>query len=283
MSPLFDPIFMYPFTYSRPHSVREAVALLGVHCEAKLLAGGMTLVPTLKQRLARPSHLVDVSRLPELTGITFDDGVLRIGAATPHAMAAASPLVRQTIPALAHLAGLIGDAQVRQRGTLGGSIANNDPAADYPGAMLGLGATIVTNRRNIPADEFFTGMFSTALAFDEIVVAVQCPQPRRAVYLKHRHPASGYAVAGVFVADTGGGARVALTGVAPCVMRWPDAERRLAAAAHRAPPALEGLSLSPAQLNEDLGATAAYRAHLAGVLLRRAVTQLFDFGEPVIR
>ena len=270
---------MYPFTYSRPQSVADAVASLGADPAAKPLAGGMTLVPTLKQRLASPSHLVDVSRLPELQGISFADGMLRIGAATSHAVVAESPVVREVLPALATLASLIGDAQIRHRGTLGGSIANNDPAADYPGAILGLNATIITDRRKIPAEDFFTGMFSTALAPDEIIVAVQCPQPRRAVYLKHRHPASGYAVVGVFIADTSGGARIALTGAAPCVMRWSAAEDRLAPAGDWSPSCIEGLRLPSAHLNDDLGATAAYRAYLAGVLLRRAIAQLSDTAE----
>jgi carbon-monoxide dehydrogenase medium subunit len=270
---------MYPFTYLRPQSLAEAVALLGAHPEAKPLAGGMTLVPTLKQRLASPSHLLDLSRLPELQGIGFDKGMLRVGAATSHAVLAASPLVQQVLPALATLASLIGDAQVRYRGTLGGSLANNDPAADHPGAVLGLNASIITDRREIPAEDFFTGMFSTSLAPDEIIVAVQYPQPRRAVYLKHRHPASGYAVVGLFMADTSAGARIALTGAAPCVMRWSAAEDRLAGPEGWSPSRLEGLRLPSAHLNDDLGATAAYRAHLAGVLLRRATVQLADVSD----
>jgi carbon-monoxide dehydrogenase medium subunit len=270
---------MYPFTYSRPQSVADAVALLGAHPAAKPLAGGMTLVPTLKQRLASPSHLVDLSRLSELQGITFADGMLRIGAATPHAVVAESLLVRRVLPALATLASLIGDTQIRHRGTLGGSIANNDPAADYPSAILGLNATIITDRRKIRAEDFFTGMFSTALAPDEIIVAVQCPQPRRAFYIKHRHPASGYAVVGLFMADTSGGARIALTGAAPCVMRWSAAEDRLASAGDWSHTRFEGLRLPSVDLNDDLGATAAYRAHLAGVLLRRAIAQLSDMAE----
>ncbi|PIT82703.1 xanthine dehydrogenase family protein subunit M [Limnohabitans sp. 15K] len=271
---------MYPVTYFRAQSVAEAVALLGANPEAMPLAGGMTLIPTLKQRLASPSHLVDLMRISALHGIAFESGVLRIGAATSHAVVAESPLVRKVIPALATLASLIGDAQIRHRGTIGGSIANNDPAADYPGAILGLNATIITDRREIPADDFFTGMFSTALAPDEIIVAVQFSQPHRAVYLKHRHPASGYAVVGVFLADTSAGARIALTGAAPCVMRWTAAEARLVAPEDWSSSNFEGLSLESYHLNDDLGATAAYRAHLAGVLLRRAIVQLADVSEP---
>ena len=204
-----------------------------------------------------------------------------IAAATSHAVVAESPLVRKIIPALAALAGLIGDAQIRHRGTLGGSIANNDPAADYPGAILGLNATIITDRRQISAKNFFTGMFSTSLEPDEIIVAVQYPQPSRAVYLKHRHPASGYAVVGVFIADTSEGTRIALTGAGPCVMRWSAAEERLADPSDWSLSRLEGLRLACEHLNDDLGATAAYRASLAGVLLRRAIAQLSDMSEPV--
>jgi carbon-monoxide dehydrogenase medium subunit len=271
---------MYPFTYARPQSVSDAVAMLGAHPDARPLSGGMTLIPTLKQRLANPSHLIDLSRLPALQGITFEGGLLRIGAATPHAVVAASTTVRGAIPALADLAGVIGDVQVRNRGTIGGSIANNDPAADYPGAMLGLGATIVTNSRRIAADDFFTGMFSTALAADEIVVAVECPQPVRAAYVKHRHAASGYSVCGVFVAAFKNATRVALTGAAPCVMRWYEAEARLVPGSEWGINMLQGLRLPATNLNHDLGATAPYRAHLAGVMLRRAIAQIAGAAQP---
>ncbi|HSV79051.1 MAG TPA: xanthine dehydrogenase family protein subunit M, partial [Ramlibacter sp.] len=236
---------MYPFRYERPRDVAEAVRLLQAHPQARPLSGGMTLVPTLKHRLARPSHLVDLSRLDALRGIACQGKVLRIGAATPHAQVAASPVVRQAIPALAELAGVIGDAQVRQRGTIGGSIANNDPAADYPSAVLGLGATVVTDRRRIAGDAFFTGMFGTALEAGEIVTAVEFPQPLRAAYCKHRHPASGYALVGVFLAETREGVRVAVTGAASCVLRWTAAEARLNAAAERSDDVVQGLQLAP--------------------------------------
>ncbi|MEJ8812924.1 xanthine dehydrogenase family protein subunit M [Variovorax ureilyticus] len=265
---------MYPFRYERPQDLAEAVRLLRVHAQARPLSGGMTLLPTLKHRLARPSHLVDLARLDGLHGIACQGGVLSVGAATPHAQVAASPVVRQAIPALAHLAGLIGDAQVRQRGTLGGSIANNDPAADYPSAVLGLGATVVTDRRRIAADDFFTGMFSTALEAGEIVTAVEFPLPLRAAYCKHRHPASGYALVGLFLAETSAGVRVALTGAAPCVLRWTEAEARLSSRPADPLAAIQQLQLAPEGLNDDLAATPAYRAHLAGVLLRRALGQL---------
>lgn len=274
---------MYPFGYERPRDVPEAVGLLQAHPQARYLSGGMTLVPALRHRLTRPSHLVDLSRLAALRGIAFETGLLRIGAAEPHAQVAASPLVRQALPALAELAGLIGDAQVRQRGTIGGSIANNDPAADYPAAVLGLGATVVTDRRRIAADAFFTGMFSTALAPAEMVTAIEFPQPLRAVYLKHRHPASGYAVVGLFLAETAQGVRVALTGAAPCVMRWTAAEDRLATRPDPTQATLDGLTLSPEGLNDDLAATAAYRAHLACVLLRRALARLADIPAEAAR
>jgi carbon-monoxide dehydrogenase medium subunit len=265
---------MYPFTYLRPQTLDEAAALLAAHPEARPLAGGMTLVPTLKQRLAAPSHLVDLTRLPALRGIAREGGVLRVGATTPHALVASSAVVREALPALATLAGLIGDAQVRSRGTIGGSVANSDPGADYPAAVLGLGASVVTERRRIGADDFFRGLFETALAPGEIVCAVEFPLPRRAAYAKHRHPASGYAVAGVFIAETADGAwRVAVTGAGPCAFRWREAEARLAERGARAG-ALDGLALAAQGLNDDLAASADYRAHLAGVQARRALAAL---------
>jgi carbon-monoxide dehydrogenase medium subunit len=266
---------MYPCTYLRPASLAEAVALLNEHSEAKALAGGMTLVPTLKQRLAAPSHLVDVTRLPELQGIELQDRVLRIGAATRHADVARSPVVCTALPALARLASLIGDQQVRNRGTIGGSLANSDPAADYPAAVLGLGATLITDRRRIAADAYFLGMFETALEASEVIVAVEFPLPRRAGYEKQSHPASGYAVAGVFVAETGGAVRVAVTGAGACAWRWSEAERRLSQ--KLALPALDGLVPSAQGLNDDLCASAAYRAHLVATLARRAVAS-FEAG-----
>lgn len=263
---------MYPTTYLRPASLAQAVALLDEHPEAKALAGGMTLVPTLKQRLAAPSHLVDVTRLPELQGITLEGGTLRIGAATRHAEVARSPVVRTALPALARLASLIGDQQVRNRGTMGGSLANSDPAADYPAAVLGLGATLVTDRRRIAADAFFLGMFQTALQPSELLVAIELPLPRRAGYEKQPHPASGYAVAGVFVAETSAGVRVAVTGAGPCAFRWSEAEARLSA--RFGATALEGLLPSAAGLNDDVSASSDYRAHLVATLARRVLAAL---------
>jgi len=263
---------MYPCTYLRPASLAEGQALLDAHPQAKALAGGMTLVPTLKQRLSAPSHLVDVTRLPELQGVAVRDGVLRIGAATRHAEVARSPVVRTALPALAHLASLIGDQQVRNRGTMGGSVANSDPAADYPSAVLGLGATVVTDRRRIAADAFFTGVFQTALEPAELIVAFDIPLPRRAGYAKQPHPASGYAVTGVFIAETDAGVRVAVTGAGPHAFRWTDAERRLAQGLRVA--ALDGLAPAAEGLNDDVSASSDYRAHLVATLARRVVASL---------
>jgi carbon-monoxide dehydrogenase medium subunit len=267
---------MYPFTYVRPACVQEAVDCLERFPEARPLAGGMTLVPTLKQRLSAPSHLVDLSRLPELQGISLQSGILRIGAATRHAAVAQSEVVRRCIPALSDLAGLIGDQQVRNRGTLGGSIANSDPAADYPSAVLALDATVVTDRRRIGGDAFFVGMFETALEPTEIVTAVEFRVPDRAAYVKHRHAASGYAVVGVFIADHAGDARVAVTGAAPFAFRWTPAEQRLAACTSAAwsPDTLAGLEPESSAFNADGTATPAYRAHLVRVLAGRALSAL---------
>lgn len=267
---------MYPFTYLRPAFVQEAVDLLSRHPEARPLSGGMTLIPTLKQRLSAPTHLVDLTRLAELQGIERRGSVLRIGAATRHADVARSDCVRQAIPALSDLAASIGDQQVRNRGTIGGSVANSDPAADYPSSLLALKATIVTDRRRIAADEFFLGMFETALAPAEIITAIEFPIPSRSAYVKHRHPASGYAVVGVFIADHAGEARVAVTGAGPCAFRWMEAEARLASSA----PSTWGSGLLAQMqpqaegLNQDLSATADYRAHLVGTLARRALAAL---------
>src|SRR6516162_10843247 len=206
---------MYEFDYHRPASLDEVANLLGAHADAKIVAGGMTLIPTLKLRLARPSDLVDLAAIPSLRGITDAGDALVIGAMTRHAEVHRSPLVKQAIPALAALAGMIGDPAVRNRGTIGGSISNNDPAADYPAALVGLGATVHTTKRDIAADNFFTGMFETALEPAEIVTSVRFPKPQVSCYQKFRNPASRYAIVGVFVARTGGGVRVAVTGAGP--------------------------------------------------------------------
>jgi len=203
---------MYAFTQHRPGTVRQAAGLLAKQEEAKLLAGGHTLIPTMKLRLAGPKHLVDLSKVEGLTGIEMKGRSLVIGAMTPHAEVANAAVVKENIPALAHLAGLIGDPAVRHRGTIGGSIANNDPNADYPAGALGLGATIITNKRRIGADEFFKGMFETALEPDEIITKVQFPKANKAAYQKFPNPASRYALVGVFVSKRGSDIRVAVTG-----------------------------------------------------------------------
>lgn len=260
---------MYSFEYQHPTSVSDVAAALAADPDAKVVAGGMTLIPTLKQRLAMPSTLVDLRDIAELRGVTSDGDVIVVGAMTPHADVAYDTAVRDRIPALAHLARHIGDAQVRNRGTIGGSIANADPAADYPAAVLGLNATVVTNRREIAADDFFTAMFETALEEGEIVTSVRFPVPTRAGYCKFRHPASRYAVVGVMVAETAGGTRVAVTGAGPSVFRVPEMEQALAA--NFSPDALNGISVPADGLNTDIHASAEYRAHLVTLMAKRAV------------
>ena len=260
---------MYDFAYSAPETLEEALRILSEDEEALPLSGGMTLLPTMKQRLRQPSRLVDLKRVPLLTEIQAEGEHLRVGGMARHAQVAASPLVQAFSPALAGLADNIGDPQVRNRGTIGGSIANNDPAADYPGAVLALDATIITSKREIAGDDFFTGMFATCLEADEIVIAVRFARPLRAAYVKFPNPASRYAVVGVFVAEMTSGVRVAVTGAGPCAFRWPEAEQALAAGLNRN--AVTGVRLEGVTLNEDIHASADYRAHLATVLLGRAV------------
>lgn len=260
---------MYPFRYHKPDSVAQARDLLASNAEGKLLAGGMTLLPTLKQRLANPTDLIDLAAVSGLRGITVTESSVTIGAMTPHAEVAASADVRRTIPALAHLAGLIGDPHVRHRGTIGGSIANNDPSADYPAAVLALNAAIHTDRRVIAADDFFTGMFETALASGEIVTQVVFPVPSKAGYVKFDNPVSRYALVGVFVARFGNSARVAVTGAGTCVFRQRAFEDSLNMA--WSAQSLDGLQQSPDDLLGDLHGAASYRAHLVGVLTKRAI------------
>jgi carbon-monoxide dehydrogenase medium subunit len=260
---------MYNFNYHRPSSVADAAALLASHEDAKLLAGGHTYLPTLKQRLAQPSDLIDLGAIAELKGINEEAGGLTIGAMTRHADVAGSAVVKRVIPSLAALAELIGDPQVRNRGTIGGSISNNDPAADYPGALLALGATVRTNKREIPADAFFSGMFETALGRDEIVTAVHFPKPDKGAYAKFPNPASRYSMAGVYVARTGGTVRVAVTGAGPTAFRWVEAENALAQ--DFSAKALDNLKVAADGLNSDIHASAEYRAHLIKVMAKRAV------------
>ena len=262
---------MVDFDYARPRTLDEALSLLAAHPEARPLAGGQTLLPTLKQRLARPTLLVDLQALPELRGITIDDRTVTVGAMTRHAETASHTGLAAAIPALAFLAAGIAHPQVRHMGTMGGSISNNDPAADYPGALLGLGATVETNRRVIGADAFFTGLFSTALEPGELVLRIRFPRPRRAGYCKLANPASGYVTTGCFIAETAPGAvRAAVNGAGPCVFRLGALEQALAA--DFSPAALAGFRADARGLNSDLHATAAYRAQLIGVAARRALS-----------
>ena len=262
-------MYTAPFRYRRATSLKDAEQMFDNSPDARYLAGGQTLIPTMKQRLAAPADLIDIARIASLASIRREGNALVIGAGTRHADVASSPEVASAIPALAALAGEIGDPAVRHRGTLGGSIANNDPAADYPAAVLGLGATVKTTRKSIPADEFFTGMFETVLEPSEIITQVSFPLPRRAGYAKFPNPASRYAMVGVFVADFGKAMRVAVTGAAPCVFRMTEMETALAR--QFTPEAVAGISVSPDGMNADLFASAEYRAHLVTVMAKRAV------------
>jgi carbon-monoxide dehydrogenase medium subunit len=262
---------MYDFQYHRPADVDAADQLLSQASEGKLLAGGQTLLPTLKQRLAQPSDVVDLGAIDGLRGITRDGNAVVVGAMTTHATVAHSDDVRSAIPALADLAESIGDPQVRNRGTIGGSIANSDPAADYPAALVGLGATVTTNSRQISADEFFTGMFETALNEGEIITSVSFPVPEKAAYMKLPNQASRYAIVGVFVAKTGDGVRVAVTGAGPSVFRVAEMESALAS--NFSPDAVANISVSADGLNSDLHASADYRAAMVTVMAKRSVAK----------
>jgi aerobic carbon-monoxide dehydrogenase medium subunit len=261
---------MYDFAYHRPSSVRQAVNLLAKVPDAKLLAGGQTLIPTMKQRLASPANLIDLSLVQELAGIELKGRSLDIGAMTRHADVANSAVVQANLPALGALAGKIGDPHVRHLGTIGGSVANNDPNADYPAAVLGTGATIVTNKRKIVADAFFTGLFETALEANEIITKVSFPLVKKAAYVKFPNPASRYALVGVFVAKRGSNVRVAVTGAgAAGVFRLKAFEEALAK--RFGAKSLDGLTVPAEGLSSDIHGSAEYRAHLIGVLARRAV------------
>jgi aerobic carbon-monoxide dehydrogenase medium subunit len=263
---------MKDFAFHRPTTIKDAVALLQAHAGGKFLAGGQSLLPVIKLELAEPTDLISLTHVKELHAIRHDGGNLAIGALATHDQVHRSPEVKKAIPALATLAGGIGDAQVRNRGTLGGSVAHADPAADYPAALVGLGATIVTDRRKIAADDFFTGLFATALAADELVTAVHFPVPRRAAYAKFAHRASKYALVGVFVAETSGGVRVAVTGAGPKVFRASAFEAALGKKLEAG--SLDGISVPSTGLNSDGEASAEYRAHLIGVMARRAIQAL---------
>jgi carbon-monoxide dehydrogenase medium subunit len=260
---------MYAFEYHRPQTLSGALADLAKQ-DAKALAGGMTLLPTMKQRLASPSAIVELKSVPELAGIKREGDNIVIGAMTRHVEVAQSPIVQGAIPALAKLASSIGDPHVRNRGTIGGSLANNDPAADYPAAVLALGATIVTSKRRIAADDYFTGLFETALEPGELITQVSFPIVEKAAYMKFVNPASRYALVGVFVAKTAGGVRVAVTGAGENgVFRASALEAALSANFTTA--AIENVSVPADGLNSDIHADADYRAHLIGVMAKRAV------------
>src|SRR4051812_8714361 len=263
-------IQMYDFKYHRPGTVRQAANLLVKNEDAKVIAGGHTLIPVMKQRLASPPHLVDLSHIDGLNTIEMKGRALVIGATARHAEVASSAIVGEAIPALANLAGQIGDPAVRHKGTIGGSLANNDPTADYPAAVLALGATIVTNKRRLKAEEFFQGLFTTALEADEIITKVMFPLPKKAAYIKFRNQASRYALVGVFVARRPSDVRVAVTGAGSegvfRVTAFEEALKKRFAAK-----ALDGIEVPADGLNSDIHGSAEYRAHLIGVLTRRAL------------
>ena len=260
---------MYAFAYERPASVADALARISAGGQA--LAGGQTLIASLKQRLAQPESLIDLAGVAELSGIRKDGNSLVIGAMTKHETVADSADVKALIPALAALAGGIGDRQVRAMGTLGGSVANNDPAACYPSAVLGLGATVQTNQRKIAADDFFQGMYTTALEEGELITAIHFPAPQKAAYAKFRQPASRFALVGVFVAQTASGVRVAITGAGNGVFRHAGLEAALSKSF--TPEAVEGVAIDAGELNADLHASAAFRAQLIKVQTQKAVQQ----------
>lgn len=261
---------MYATSYHRASSVEDAVKTKAAHDEGKYLSGGMTLISTMKQRLAAPSDLIDLRHIPALRGIKVEGRKVTIGAATPHADVAASRELKAVCPALCQLAGHIGDPHVRHMGTIGGSIANNDPAADYPAGLLGLGATIVTDRRSMSADAFFTGLFETALEEGEMVTAVTFEAPEKAGYAKFNNPASRFAMTGVFVAKTAGGVRVAVTGAgSDGVFRQSGMEQALAR--NWSADAVLNAAVDASKLMTDLHANAEYRANLVKVMAKRAV------------
>lgn len=262
---------MNAFQYHRPTTTADAVRALSAGSDARLLAGGQSLLASMKLGLSEPSDLVDLSKVAELQGIQVDATSVRIGAMTTHAAVAASAEVRRAIPALAALAEGIGDRAIRARGTIGGSLANNDPAACYPSAVLALGATIHTDRRTIAADDFFKGLYETALSAGEVITAVSFPIPAKAAYVKFKQPASRFAIVGVFVARSAAGVRVGVTGAGPSAFRATALEKALSA--NWSAEACKGVAIPAAGLNADLHATAEYRAHLISVLAARAVTQ----------
>jgi carbon-monoxide dehydrogenase medium subunit len=260
---------MYAFSYHRASGLRQAINMLGKLEDAKILAGGQTLLPTMKQRLASPANIIDLQQVEGMNEIELKGRSLVIGALARHAEVASSPVVQQAIPALASLASMIGDPAVRHRGTLGGSVANNDPNADYPAAVLGLGATIITSKRKIAADDFFKGLFETALEADEIITKISFPVAKKAGYYKFRNQASRFALTGVFVAKKPSEIRVAVTGAgASGVFRVPSFEEALKK--RFSPKSLEGLTIPATGMASDIHGSAEYRAHLVAVCAQRA-------------
>lgn len=262
---------MYDFGIKNPTSVDDVKTALGESDDGQFLAGGQTLIPVLKQRLAMPSDLISLSRVDGLSGISAGGDSISIKAMTRHAEVAANADIKSAIPALSKLAGGIGDPHVRNRGTIGGSVANNDPAADYPAAVLGLGATVITSDREIEADHFFTGMFDTALNEGELITEISFPIPETAGYIKFPNPATRYALVGVMVAKFGNTVRVAVTGAGPCVFRVAEMEQALTASF--SPDSIKDGMVPADDLNNDIHASREYRAHLIGVIARRAVAE----------
>jgi carbon-monoxide dehydrogenase medium subunit len=262
---------MYEFNYSKVASLEEAKKQHSDAEDASYMSGGMTLLPTLKLRLAKPSDVIDLSGVPDMTGISVDKNTVTVKAMTPHAHVAASAEVQKAIPALAKLAGGIGDPMVRNRGTIGGSLANSDPAADYPAAVVGLGATIHTDKRTIAADDYFKGLFETALEPGELITEVSFPVPDKAGYMKFPNPASRYCIVGVMVSQSGSDVRVGVTGAGGCAFRVAEMETALAGAF--APESVENISVPDDDFNSDIHASAEYRAHLVTVMAKRAVAE----------
>jgi len=258
---------MYDFAYQKPSSLADAVKALSGDAEAKALAGGMTLIPVLKQRLNKPSVVVDLAKLG-LVGISVSGNSVTISGMTTHGAVATNAELKAKIPSLAELASIIGDDAVRHRGTIGGSLANNDPAADYPAALLALNATVKTDRRSISADAFFQGMFTTALEQGELITKVSFPVPEFAGYRHFPNPASRFPIVGAFVAKTKDGVRVAITGAGPCAFRVPEFEKAWAGGID--PEKIRAIKLKWDGLNSDIHASAEYRAHLINVMARRA-------------
>jgi len=260
---------MHPFELHKATSSAQAASTLAGKDDGRYLAGGQSLIAAMKLRLNAPTDLVDLSGVAELKGIRSDGKTISVGAMTTHAEVAANADVQRSLPALSSLAAGIGDRQVRNVGTIGGSIANNDPAADYPAGVLGLGANVITNKRAIAADSFFHGLYDTALEPGELITAISFPIPQKAAYMKFKNPASRFAIIGVLVAQTAGGARVAVTGGGSGVFRVPEMEKALSAS--WSPDAIANVKVAAEGLSSDLHASAEYRAHLIGVMARRAV------------